>query len=101
MASQRIAFRADANSEIGTGHFMRCLTLADELKKHDAEICFVARKLPAHLIQMLDERKINFYGLPLINAEEPDELPHSQWLQTSQNQDAIQTIEVLGSCELD
>jgi UDP-2,4-diacetamido-2,4,6-trideoxy-beta-L-altropyranose hydrolase len=101
MASQRIAFRTDASGEIGTGHFMRCLTLADALKKHGVEICFVARKLPAHLIQMLDERKIDFYGLPLVNAEEPDELPHSQWLQTSQNQDAIQTIEVLGSCKLD
>jgi UDP-2,4-diacetamido-2,4,6-trideoxy-beta-L-altropyranose hydrolase len=101
MASQRIAFRTDANSEIGTGHFMRCLTLADELKKHGAEICFVARKLPAHLIQMLEESNINFYGLPLVNAEDPDELPHSQWLQTSQNQDATQTIEALGSCKLD
>lgn len=101
MASQRIAFRTDASGEIGTGHFMRCLTLADTLKKQDAEVCFVARKLPAYLIQMLDERNIDFYGLPLVNAEEPDELPHSQWLQTSQNQDAIQTIEALGSCKLD
>jgi UDP-2,4-diacetamido-2,4,6-trideoxy-beta-L-altropyranose hydrolase len=101
MASQRIAFRADANSDIGTGHFMRCLTLADELKKYDAEICFVARKLPAHLIQMLEEKNIDFYDLPLVNAEEPDELPHSKWLQTSQNQDATQTIEALGSCKLD
>jgi UDP-2,4-diacetamido-2,4,6-trideoxy-beta-L-altropyranose hydrolase len=101
MASQRIAFRTDANDEIGTGHFMRCLTLADALKKHGAQICFVARKLPAHLIQMLDEKNIVFYELPLINAEKPDELPHSQWLQTSQNQDANQTIEALGSCMLD
>jgi len=101
MASQRIAFRTDANSAIGTGHFMRCLTLADAWKKQDAEICFVARELPAHLIQMLKERNIDFYGLPLVSAEETDELPHSQWLQTSQYQDAIQTIEALGSCKLD
>ena len=37
MTSQRIAFRTDANDEIGTGHFMRCLTLADALKKHGAQ----------------------------------------------------------------
>jgi UDP-2,4-diacetamido-2,4,6-trideoxy-beta-L-altropyranose hydrolase len=101
MATQRIAFRTDASGEIGTGHFMRCLTLADALKKQGAEICFVARKLPAHLIQMLEESNIDFYGLPFVNGEEPDELPHSQWLQTSQHEDAIQTIEALGSCKLD
>jgi UDP-2,4-diacetamido-2,4,6-trideoxy-beta-L-altropyranose hydrolase len=101
MASKRIAFRTDANSEIGTGHFMRCLTLADALKKDEVEICFVARELPTHLIQMLQERNIVFYSLPMVKAEEPDELPHSQWLKTSQHQDATQTIEALGAIKLD
>lgn len=101
MASKRIAFRTDANSEIGTGHFMRCLTLADAFKKDAVESCFVARELPTHLIQMLQERNIDFYGLPLVEAKEPDKLPHSQWLKTSQNQDALQTIEALGVSKLD
>jgi UDP-2,4-diacetamido-2,4,6-trideoxy-beta-L-altropyranose hydrolase len=101
MTSHRIAFRTDANSEIGTGHFMRCLTLADELKKHDAETCFVTRKLPAHLIQMLQERGIDLYELPEVDTENTDELPHAQWLKTSQHQDAIQTIEMLGKRKLD
>ena len=101
MASQRIAFRTDANSEIGTGHFMRCLTLADELKKHDAETCFVTRKLPAHLIQMLQERGIDLYELPVGDAEKTDELSHAKWLKTSQHQDAIQTLEMLGKSKLD
>lgn len=101
MASHRIAFRTDANSEIGTGHFMRCLTLADELKKHDAETCFVARKLPAYLIQMLKKRGIDLYELPVGDAEKTDELSHAKWLKTSQHQDAIQTIEMLDKRKLD
>jgi len=97
MASQRIAFRTDANSEIGTGHFMRCLTLADELKKRGAEICFVARGMPAHLTQMLQERSFVFHALPEhISMEDIEELPHSKWLKTSQHQDAVHTLEQLG-----
>lgn len=33
--------RADANSEIATGHVMRCLTIADELKSRGKEVCFI------------------------------------------------------------
>jgi UDP-2,4-diacetamido-2,4,6-trideoxy-beta-L-altropyranose hydrolase len=96
MTSQRIAFRTDANSEIGTGHFMRCLTLAQELKKNGAEICFVSRGMPPYLAQMLKESSIDLHALPDNDAEYSDELPHSQWLKGSQHQDAIQTIQALG-----
>jgi len=101
MALKRIAIRTDANSEIGTGHFMRCLTLAEALMKFDTEICFVSRELPAYLIQMLQEKSFKFYGLPAVSKEDIDELPHSQWLKTSQHQDAIQTMQELGTGTLD
>jgi UDP-2,4-diacetamido-2,4,6-trideoxy-beta-L-altropyranose hydrolase len=101
MALQRIAFRTDANHEIGTGHFMRCLTLADTLKKQDAEICFVARGLPLHLIQMLQERSFEFCDLPEVQTEDTDELQHSHWLKTSQHQDAAQTLQALGNRKFD
>ena len=100
MASQRIAFRTDANSEIGTGHFMRCLTLAQELKKNGAELCFVSRAMPPYLAQMLKESGIDLHALPDNDAEYSDELPHSQWLKGSQHQDAIQTIEALGAANI-
>lgn len=40
-----VAFRVDASSKIGTGHFMRCLTLADALKQTDVQFCFVSHHL--------------------------------------------------------
>ena len=38
-----IAFRTDASLQIGSGHVMRCLTLADKLKKAGAKITFITR----------------------------------------------------------
>ena len=62
----RIAFRVDASPQIGTGHFMRCLTLAIELRKVDCEVWFICRDLPAHFVAMLHEKGITL--LPLTAA---------------------------------
>jgi UDP-2,4-diacetamido-2,4,6-trideoxy-beta-L-altropyranose hydrolase len=92
----RIVFRTDANLQIGTGHFIRCLSLPDEMRLQKAEICFVARNLPLHLQQMLNERGYTHHELPELKNPQPmDELPHAAWLQTSQSHDAEQTLAAL------
>ena len=94
----RIVFRTDANHVIGTGHFVRCLTLADELRLTGAHILFVARDLPLHLQQMLSERGVGYLALPKLDVvHNTDELLHATWLQTSQAHDAEQTLTALGA----
>ncbi|MBI1907600.1 MAG: UDP-2,4-diacetamido-2,4,6-trideoxy-beta-L-altropyranose hydrolase, partial [Rhodocyclales bacterium] len=94
--SASVAFRADATNQIGTGHFMRCLTLADALHRNGARIRFVSRGLPNHLGDMLTARGMEFVRLNCNTAPERlDNLAHSNWLGTSQAQDARDTLEAL------
>lgn len=92
----RIAFRTDASSQIGTGHFMRCFTLASEIKKQGADICFVSRNLPLHLREMVITKGIELISLSAHDDEESiDELAHASWLGVSQEQDAQETVKSL------
>ena len=92
----KIAFRTDASNHIGTGHFMRCLTLADELKKQGVQIRFISRNLPVHLSDTINAKGMEYMPLSTDVIQEPiDELTHSSWLGTSQAQDAQATVQAL------
>lgn len=96
MVTHRIAFRTDASNQIGTGHFMRCLTLADALKQRGALIRFASRHLSEHLRSMLVAKGHEFV---LLNSAQNDvsldELAHTHWLGVSQAQDAVDSIQAL------
>lgn len=75
---------------------MRCLALADCLKRSGARITFVSRRLPDHLRAMLAEKGHECLLLSSEpRAEAVDELAHSAWLGTSQRTDALQTLQAL------
>ena len=95
----KVAFRVDVSNQIGTGHFMRCLALADELKKQGACMCFLSQNLPTHLSDMLSKRKYESVLLGADDVEQTiDELAHASWLGVSQEYDATATVEFL-SCQ--
>jgi UDP-2,4-diacetamido-2,4,6-trideoxy-beta-L-altropyranose hydrolase len=99
---QRIAFRVDASTQIGTGHFMRCLTLADELRKSGAEVSFICRDLPAHLVEMLVDQGISLLTLAVEPPAPPaGDLVHSHWLWTDQVHDAQASLQVMGDVQRD
>lgn len=91
----KIVFRVDASTAIGTGHVMRCRTLATTLKKHGANIQFITRAHPGHLGDMLALDGFSVTMLPQPAYIENTGNDYAVWLGVSQQEDADQTIAAL------
>jgi UDP-2,4-diacetamido-2,4,6-trideoxy-beta-L-altropyranose hydrolase len=98
----RIVFRVDASEQIGIGHLMRCLTLAQSLSSRGALVHFICRHLSAYW-----QRKLTDLGYvvsvlpPHSDVVAVDDLAHARWLGVEQSRDAADTISVLGSSAWD
>lgn len=83
-----VVFRTDASIQIGTGHVMRCLTLADALAIKGAECTFICREHPGHLIEYICSKGYKVHSLPIVGSDADIDLAHSAWLGATQAQDA-------------
>ena len=58
-----VVFRVDASIQMGTGHVMRCLTLAKELYQQGAECSFMCRNHAGNLIEKIAQAGFKVYTL--------------------------------------
>lgn len=96
----RVAFRADASVQIGTGHVMRCLTLADELRRCSAECSFICRLQTGHLKALIEARGFQTHVLKSDDGHSvstPDDGSYASWLGVAWGVDARETSSVLAS----
>lgn len=98
-----VYFRVDASTLIGSGHVMRCLTLAEKLQRQGATICFISREQKGHLCDYIEKSGYEVLRLPSIQNNNGNlrNNPYSQWLGEKLSVDAYQTKELLKDRKID
>jgi UDP-2,4-diacetamido-2,4,6-trideoxy-beta-L-altropyranose hydrolase len=97
----KIVFRVDASLQIGTGHVMRCLTLADALRERGAHCTFICRPHAGHLLELIAQRGHLAAALPQLQDQEQGALvlasepAHAAWLGTGWDDDTQDTLRSL------
>jgi UDP-2,4-diacetamido-2,4,6-trideoxy-beta-L-altropyranose hydrolase/UDP-4-amino-4,6-dideoxy-N-acetyl-beta-L-altrosamine N-acetyltransferase len=89
-------FRVDSSLKMGTGHVMRCLTLAQVLKENGMNVEFICRKHEGSLIDKIRSSVFVVHELKVFEETKVDtKLAHSHWLGATQQQDADDCIDIL------
>ena len=89
-----VAIRVDSSEQIGSGHLMRCLTLAERLRKDGADVHFISRDLAGCLHRLVEEHGFPLHLLPQ-HEENPNLTGYVAWLTVPQVVDAEETGEIL------
>jgi UDP-2,4-diacetamido-2,4,6-trideoxy-beta-L-altropyranose hydrolase len=94
----KVLVRADASQVIGTGHVMRTVSLAEELRTRGCEITFASRAFPGNLLALIASHGFRAIPLPPSSTKTLfGSLKHSSWLGASQEQDVAETLYSAGS----
>jgi UDP-2,4-diacetamido-2,4,6-trideoxy-beta-L-altropyranose hydrolase len=99
-----IFFRVDASVLIGSGHVMRCLTLAEELRQAGADVRFIPRSHDGSLNSLIQNKGFKLYELPTpcrVPLKETTRGEYATWLGTTQEADAAETVAILKTFQPD
>jgi len=94
----KVAFRADASIAVGSGHVMRCLTLAAALRESGADILFICRDHRGHLCELISEQGFKVARLAvepsdcIVGPTDRVSRTHADWLGASWHVDASQSV---------
>ncbi|MDO8861654.1 UDP-2,4-diacetamido-2,4,6-trideoxy-beta-L-altropyranose hydrolase [Haliea sp. E1-2-M8] len=102
----KVVFRADASVKIGTGHVMRCLTLADKLTRQGHICHFICREHEGHLGELISGKGYKLTVLPSDSGGEKklsseDKNSYTNWLGAPWQIDAQQTQEAIEPLKAD
>ena len=96
MNTTNIAFRADSSRQIGTGHVMRCLTLAHRLRDRGAQCSFISRALPGAVTKAISDAGFELALLPAPDSAVPDSpTVNATWAGVDWARDAQETRSIV------
>ena len=72
----KFVIRVDASLQIGSGHAMRCLTLANVLAKNGHDITFICREHDGHLADFIGQKGFDSHLLAKSNFAKNFEKSH-------------------------
>lgn len=87
-----VAIRVDCTPRLGTGHLVRCLTLADHLSRRGATVTFVGRPYPEAVASRVRAAGHSVVELPSIEGGAPE----GPWPDVLQRADAAAMVATLG-----
>ena len=98
----KVVFRVDASVWIGSGHVMRCLVLADELKSHGYSVSFACLPQKGDMISYIESRGFDVVTLtaPSEYIQPTHEADYSGWLQRSVCEDARDFLSHIKAADL-
>ncbi len=95
MERMKVAIRVDSSTTIGSGHLMRCLTLAKRFREeNNVKVHFISRELDGNLYGKIRESGFSLHVLPRHSVDENLE-GYAEWLTVTQMVDAAETKAVL------
>lgn len=92
----KVVFRADASVESGSGHVMRCLTLAESLRQQGVQCSFICREHPGHLAVEIRQREFEVSLLPIAEGSDFAGEEYAAWLGDTWQRDAADSLSILG-----
>jgi UDP-2,4-diacetamido-2,4,6-trideoxy-beta-L-altropyranose hydrolase len=97
-----VVFRTDSSAKIGSGHVMRCLTLATALKLNEVKVLFICRDHQGNLCDLIRNHGFDVVVLPAASKgiQDQDFLDSSTWLGATWQEDARQTGDALESLDI-
>lgn len=109
LKGRKIFFRTDASLVIGTGHVMRCLTLADAIRNHGGQCSFICKNHEGNLADLIAKKGFAIHLLPVTEGEpqtqvsfQPEEKTDCpSWLGGNWLDDARQTCKLFGEDKAD
>jgi len=90
-----IAIRVDASTRMGTGHVMRCLTLAKKLQQQNNQITFLCKRHKGNLISFIQQQGFTVIALSPPIEDIENQIDDKKWLGCTYQEDAKEVTKAL------